>query len=225
MDLYLDSVISVLLLLIATHACAQDPSMASTPGWKDSYGDGCEWYENNDSPGCPSYGNDFDGGMGVANDNCSYCASTGSPAASAYSLVVFSDPQIGYHSCQNGTGCIFTGAMTDTVKEYVLEESIKSMISSAQDLISYSGKDYRGIVMNGDMVNTNNDGTQGQKFQQLFATDSPYSLGPPLFLGLGNHDSYCDDCTGQTMRFYNGYIDKLKISGEIRDLDGLPHPI
>mmetsp|Transcript_25743 Transcript_25743/g.54403 ORF Transcript_25743/g.54403 Transcript_25743/m.54403 type:complete len:82 (-) Transcript_25743:1749-1994(-) len=77
MDLYLDSVISVLLLLIATHACAQDPSMASTPGWKDSYGDGCEWYENNDSPGCPSYGNDFDGGMGVANDNCSYCASTG----------------------------------------------------------------------------------------------------------------------------------------------------
>ena len=26
-------------------------------GWKDSYGDGCEWYERYDNPGCPNYGN------------------------------------------------------------------------------------------------------------------------------------------------------------------------
>jgi len=25
-------------------------------GWADSYGDGCEWYETYDQPGCPSYG-------------------------------------------------------------------------------------------------------------------------------------------------------------------------
>jgi hypothetical protein len=44
-----------------------------TPEWVDSYGDGCEWYETNDEPGCPGYGADWDGGMGVANDNCCHC--------------------------------------------------------------------------------------------------------------------------------------------------------
>ena len=27
-----------------------------TPEWVDSYGDGCEWYETNDEPGCPTHG-------------------------------------------------------------------------------------------------------------------------------------------------------------------------
>ena len=48
----------------------------STLDWRDSYGDGCDWYEAHDSPGRPLYGNDClsgvdcDGNMGVANDNC-----------------------------------------------------------------------------------------------------------------------------------------------------------
>ena len=44
-----------------------------TPEWVDSFGDGCEWYETNDEPGCPEDGADWDGGMGVANDNCCHC--------------------------------------------------------------------------------------------------------------------------------------------------------
>ena len=49
----------------------------NTPNWQDSYGDGCEWYEVNDTPGCPQHTQDYDGGMGVANDNCCYCEGTG----------------------------------------------------------------------------------------------------------------------------------------------------
>ena len=49
----------------------------STPGWVDSSGDGCEWYESVDMPGCPRYGQMYDGGMGVANVYCCYCEGTG----------------------------------------------------------------------------------------------------------------------------------------------------
>jgi hypothetical protein len=48
-----------------------------TAGWVDSFGDGCDWYEILDMPGCPSYGHLYDGGMGVADDNCCFCAGTG----------------------------------------------------------------------------------------------------------------------------------------------------
>jgi flagellar basal body-associated protein FliL len=62
-------------------ATPSSPTMAAnptemcfdTPNWKDIFGDGCEGYEENDEPGCPEYGSLFDGGMGVANDNCCYC--------------------------------------------------------------------------------------------------------------------------------------------------------
>jgi hypothetical protein len=56
------------------------------PNWTDSYGDGCEWYETYDQPGCPSYGNYFDGGLGTPNEACCYCgggnAGTTPPVAS-----------------------------------------------------------------------------------------------------------------------------------------------
>lgn len=39
----------------------------------DAGGDGCEWYEEFDAPGCPEYGSDYEGTMGVANDNCCHC--------------------------------------------------------------------------------------------------------------------------------------------------------
>ena len=39
-----------------------------TDGWVDAYGYGCDWYETNDSPDCPS-GN-------AAKDNCCYCGKT-----------------------------------------------------------------------------------------------------------------------------------------------------
>ena len=44
-----------------------------TPEWVDSYGDGCEWYETNDEPGCPAEGSNWDGGMGLPKDNCCHC--------------------------------------------------------------------------------------------------------------------------------------------------------
>jgi len=52
------------------------------PNWVDSYGDGCEWYEENDSQGCPNYGNYFDGGQGTPNEACCWCGggNTGTPA-------------------------------------------------------------------------------------------------------------------------------------------------
>jgi hypothetical protein len=50
--------------------------IGSTIGWVDSDGDGCDWYEVNDSPGCPNFGDSFGGSMGVADNNCCYCAGT-----------------------------------------------------------------------------------------------------------------------------------------------------
>ena len=49
----------------------------NTVGWVDVLGNGCDWYEINDLLGCPSYGHLYDGGMGVADDNCCFCAGTG----------------------------------------------------------------------------------------------------------------------------------------------------
>jgi hypothetical protein len=53
------------------------PSTCNTAGWVDADGDGCDWYEENELPGCPLYGDCCDGGMGVANNNCCFCAGTG----------------------------------------------------------------------------------------------------------------------------------------------------
>jgi hypothetical protein len=43
-----------------------------TPNWIDNYGDGCDWYEVNDAPGCPLHGNSG-GALGIANENCCHC--------------------------------------------------------------------------------------------------------------------------------------------------------
>ena len=65
----------------------QAPSicMGSTPGWEDKDGDGCDWYEENNVPGCPNYGSYYGGEMGVADDNCCYCFGTG---VSVFDLVI-----------------------------------------------------------------------------------------------------------------------------------------
>ena len=58
--------------------CGSSSTCLDTPGWVDYEEDGCDWYETNDEPGCPMYG-DFGGNMGSANDNCCHCIETGSP--------------------------------------------------------------------------------------------------------------------------------------------------
>jgi hypothetical protein len=51
-------------------------------GWVDSFGDGCWWYETNDTEGCPNYGDMWDGGMGPPNVGCCFCGggTSGGPA-------------------------------------------------------------------------------------------------------------------------------------------------
>eukprot|EP00956_Cyclotella_meneghiniana_P038211 scaffold150086_cov56-Cyclotella_meneghiniana.AAC.2 len=47
-----------------------------TPDWKDVANDGCRWYEKNDRPGCPDFGNDSEwagDNTGMATDHCCYC--------------------------------------------------------------------------------------------------------------------------------------------------------
>jgi hypothetical protein len=44
-----------------------------TPNWEDGDGDGCKWYEENDTKGCPNLGSSYEGDMVVANDNCCFC--------------------------------------------------------------------------------------------------------------------------------------------------------
>jgi hypothetical protein len=79
----------------------------NTPDWVDGYGDGCDWYEENDYPGCEMYGKDspaIDGS--TAKESCCYCflsnnsmtspsiTSSASPTASK-SLQVQSPPSVG----------------------------------------------------------------------------------------------------------------------------------
>lgn len=47
--------------------------IGNTADWVDSFGDGCDWYEVNDSPGCEEYGLSWEGEMGSAIDHCCYC--------------------------------------------------------------------------------------------------------------------------------------------------------
>jgi len=67
------------------------PSTCDTAGWVDFFGVGCDWYETNDSPGCPTYGDSYEGDMGVANDNCCFCAGTGAPISSPVPPVTAKD--------------------------------------------------------------------------------------------------------------------------------------
>ena len=64
-----------------------------TPNWEDGYGYGCNWYEENDKPGCPNYGWRYRGNMGVADDNCCYCFGT---AVSIICLDIHSHRFYGY---------------------------------------------------------------------------------------------------------------------------------
>jgi len=66
---------------VLTTSAASSVCTGNAAGWVDSAGDGCDWYEANDLPGCPYHGHSFDGGMGVADDNCCFCAGTGAPTS------------------------------------------------------------------------------------------------------------------------------------------------
>ena len=57
-----------------TSSCSGD-----TPNWKDANNFTCAWYEANDAPGCPRYGDEYEGSGGAANYNCCWCFGTGSP--------------------------------------------------------------------------------------------------------------------------------------------------
>ena len=58
---------------IAPPSPTQPEECFDTPGWVDQYGDGCEWYEAHEFPGCVSYGS-IDGDMGAASNNCCHCS-------------------------------------------------------------------------------------------------------------------------------------------------------
>lgn len=74
----------------------------STPGWVDVDGMGCGWYERNEAPGCPIWG-DYTGydivtrvkfpdinRVGVANNNCCHCQGTAVRELSLKGSILFS---------------------------------------------------------------------------------------------------------------------------------------
>ena len=68
-----DSLVSSDLDKMVNFPMLKMTSCTDKPGWKDSFNDGCDWYENRDAPGCPRFGAGFDAGMGTAQKNCCYC--------------------------------------------------------------------------------------------------------------------------------------------------------
>ncbi len=52
---------------------APSPDCVEDTSWRDSLGFFCDFYELVDTPGCPVYGNLYDGGMGTAGEACCHC--------------------------------------------------------------------------------------------------------------------------------------------------------
>ncbi len=48
-----------------------------TPGWTDSFGNTCEWFEQKDKPGCPAYG-----ALRSVDEHCCYCKSNSTKSTS-----------------------------------------------------------------------------------------------------------------------------------------------
>jgi hypothetical protein len=81
----------------------------NTPDWVDGYGDGCDWYEENDVPGCEEYGASCPAVDGsTAKESCCYCfpvannpipspsiTSSASPTTALKSQLVQSPPSTG----------------------------------------------------------------------------------------------------------------------------------
>ena len=79
----------------------------NTPDWVDGFGDGCDWYEENDDPGCEECGEvcpAIDGS--TAKENCCYCflsnnsmtspsITSSAPPTASKSLLVQSPPSTG----------------------------------------------------------------------------------------------------------------------------------
>ena len=61
----------------ATYQYCNGKRTGGTPGWKDAYGDNCDWYANSPSSCSDPYG--FAGSMGAAKYNCCVCIVSASP--------------------------------------------------------------------------------------------------------------------------------------------------
>ena len=82
-------------------------SCQDTPGFYDTYGDGCDWYEQND-PGCDVWGDICcAGGFGSPNEECCFCGggtNTNSNAEAGNLSVESGSLNIEFNSCQGANG-------------------------------------------------------------------------------------------------------------------------
>ncbi len=84
-----------------TKAPSSSGTCVDTTGWEDIYGQGCEWYQENDEPGCHNVGE-----MGPAAENCCYCKEKGTMPVG---LIVFGDKShTDLHGVLSLTPIIFT---------------------------------------------------------------------------------------------------------------------
>ncbi|KAL7425479.1 hypothetical protein ACHAXM_000033, partial [Skeletonema potamos] len=83
-----------------------------TPNLEDSDGDGCDWYEKHDEPGCPEYGDEYEG----ASVHCCYCSN---PSCEDYkSRCQVSSNDLAWNktanTCEEAADCFCSN--TDSVK-------------------------------------------------------------------------------------------------------------
>ncbi len=74
-----------------------------TPGWKDIFGEGCDWYEEHYDSGCPTTDN-WAGDMGPATSNCCFCQGQRSTAISSNPTQLFCVDTPGWEDIF-GDGC------------------------------------------------------------------------------------------------------------------------
>jgi len=83
-------------------------SCQDTPGFYDTYGDGCEWYNDDNDPGCQIWGDICcAGGFGSPNEECCYCGggTTVNANAEVGNLSVETGSlNIQFNSCQGANG-------------------------------------------------------------------------------------------------------------------------
>ena len=124
----------------------ESPCEGNTPGWVDSYGDGCEYYEIFDTPGCPEEGDLYEGPMGTARENCCYCSMTSAPSIStsptlspAPTMCTGSTPNFKdsfgdgceYYEMFDAPGCPFSGHLFEGVMGVANDHCCYCMMSSS----------------------------------------------------------------------------------------------
>jgi hypothetical protein len=159
-------------------------------GWKDSYGDGCWWYEWYDWVGCPHYGHMFDDGMGTPQQACCHCGGGNIvPSDDPFTIIFIADMEAGYRHHQDS----FCSDIVTYIKD------IKNKGFRYDDPLYSSYEINPEMVIHGGDISDSVDGIWKDSWYDMFRGEPEdyimehifqqlYDAGIPFLSSSGNHD-------------------------------------